>query len=255
MTLNRAELKANAKIDIKQTKPNVILVTLVYVLIIYVLEILSAKLSGEMLQMKAMLEAVYNGDTSFILPQVEITPVASIIVFALGIMSTMLGVGYSLFCLNAVRHRAPAYGNLFDPFGMFFKILWLNILMNVFIMLWSMLFVIPGIIAAYRYRMAVYVLLEHPECSALECIRESKRLMQGHKGELFILDLSFIGWAILCTIPFVTLWVSPYMELTNVWFYVSLADGPSVDPGYGSYGADFSNNGGHGTDGKPPWES
>ncbi len=255
MTLNRAALKANAKIDIKQTKPNVILVTLVYVLIIYVLEILSAKLSGEMLQMKAMIEAIYNGDTAFILPQVRITPAAGIIVFAIGIMSTMLGVGYNLFCLNAVRHRSPSYGNLFDPFGMFFKILWLSILMGLFIWLWTLLFIIPGIVAAYRYRMAVYILLEHPECSALECIRESKRLMQGHKGELFVLDLSFIGWAILCMIPFVTLWVSPYMELTNVWFYISLADGPSAGHNYGSYGADFGNNEGRGTDGKPPWEA
>ena len=252
MTLNRAALKANAKIDIKQTKPNVILVTLVYVLIIYVLELLSAKLSGEILQLKMLLTAAYNGETSFILPQIEITPAASIIVLALGIMSTILGVGYSLFCLNAVRHRAPAYGNLFDPFGMFFRVLWLNILMSIFVALWSMLFFIPGIIAAYRYRMAVYILLDHPECSALECIRESKLLMQGHKAELFVLDLSFIGWSILCIIPFVTLWVSPYMELTNVWFYVSLADGASAGP---DYDADFRNNGGYGTDGKPPWES
>ena len=252
MTLSRAALKANAKTDIKKTKPNVILVTLVYVLIIYVLDILSAKLSGELLQMKMLLEAIYNGETSFILPQIEITPAASIIVLALGIMSTILGVGYSLFCLNAVRHRAPAYGNLFDPFGMFFRILWLNILMNIFVALWSMLFVIPGVIAAYRYRMAIYILLDHPECSALECIRESKLLMQGHKAELFVLDLSFIGWVILCIIPFAALWVSPYMELTNVWFYVSLADGASAESGYD---ADFRNNGGFGTDGKPPWES
>lgn len=247
MPINRAALKANAKIDIKQTKPNVILFTLVYLLIYYVLEILSASLSGELLQIKEIITAVLDNAETVTIPQVSVQPIASVIVFAIGLMATMLSAGYSLFCLNAARRRAPAYGNLFDPFALFFRIWWLNILISIFVFLWMMLFIIPGIVAAYRYRQAVYILLEHPECSALECIRESKRIMQGHKAELFVLDLSFIGWQILCMIPFVQLWVKPYVEMTNVQFYIAVADDITVRGEDG--GADSGFGGG-----TPPWE-
>lgn len=248
MPINRAALKADARLDIKQTKPNVILFTLVFLLIYFVLEILSSSLSGELLQIKEIITALLNDAETVTIPEVSVSPVASIIVFAIGLMATMLSTGYSLFCLNAIRRRTPAYGNLFDPFALFFKIWWLTILTNLFIALWTMLFVIPGIIASYRYRQAVYILLEHPECSALDCIRESKRIMQGHKAELFVLDLSFIGWILLCMIPFVLLWVQPYVEMTNVRFYIAIADGALPCGGDGGTDSGFGG-------GTPPWEN
>ena len=124
--------------------------------------------------------------------------------------------------LNVIRMRPAGIGNLFDGFTIFLRALVLRILMGIFIFLWSLLFIIPGIIAAYRYRMATYLLIDHPEMSPLDCIRASKEMMRGHKGELFVLDLSFIGWAILCIIPFVAVWVSPYMEVTYCNYYQAL---------------------------------
>ncbi len=257
MTLNRAALKANAKIDIRKTRPNAVLVTLVFSLIVLVLEILSARINGNWYIISEMLYAFYEGDYMFEMPQVWISPVAWLILLAITLMTTMLSAGYQLFALRAVRHASPSYGNLFDPFGMFFRILWLNILTGIFIWLWSMLFIIPGIVAAYRYRLAMYIRFEHPEFSALDCIRYSKQLMQGHKGELFVLDLSFLGWLFLCIVPFVSLWVNPYMEFTNAWFYISLADGPAVGGPHVNYGGpgDAPGRGsGERSDGKPPWE-
>lgn len=244
MTLNRAALKVNAKLDIKNTKPNIILVTLVYTIIIYILDMLRSTLSGETAQLEAMLAAYERGEVLTSLPLVKVGPAAWVLIMAIGVMTIMLGAGYKLFCLNTVRRHTPAWGNLFDPFGMFLKVLWLQILTGIFIWLWSMLFIIPGVIAAYRYRMALYIRLEHPEYSALDCLRRSKAMMEGRKAELFILDLSFIGWSLLTMIPFVSLWVTPYKELTNVWFYNSLAGAPAG-------GDPFAQPG---DDNRPPWE-
>lgn len=108
-----------------------------------------------------------------------------------------------------------------DDFGGTFLI---GLLTTIFVALWSMLFVIPGIVKTYAYSFAYYVKADHPEYDWRQCIDESKRLTQGHKGELFILDLSFIGWLIVGSfcLGIGTLWVTPYMSLTRVNFYNDL---------------------------------
>ena len=92
------------------------------------------------------------------------------------------------------------------------------------------------------YTGTVYetTLLDHPEMGVLECIRESKRLMRGHKAELFILDLSFIGWALLSIIPFVSVYTLPYTESTYALYYSMLreqdaAPGPDRGPDPGAW--------------------
>ena len=77
----------------------------------------------------------------------------------------------------------------------------LLLLMSVKIMLWSFLFVVPGIIAAFRYSQSFYVLADNPDMSVSDCIKESCRLMTGNKGRYFYLQLTFIGWYILASIP------------------------------------------------------
>ena len=93
-------------------------------------------------------------------------------------------------------------------------------LKKLYVALWSLLLVVPGIVAAYRYRQALYLLLDHPEKSAWQCLRESSALMSGHKWELFVLDLSFLGWALLSAMfaP-VSIWLDPYRAITNAGFY------------------------------------
>ena len=98
------------------------------------------------------------------------------------------------------------------------------LLVSVYTFLWMLLFIIPGIVKAYSYAMAIYISKDKPELSAEECIQESRRMMSGHKGELFLLDLSYIGWGILCilTCGILSLWVAPKMQTAHVLFYEDL---------------------------------
>ena len=102
----------------------------------------------------------------------------------------------------------------------------LGLLVALFTSLWSLLFVIPGIIKAYAYSMSFYVKSDHPDYGWKECIDESQRIMNGHKMDLFVLHLSFIGWAIvgaLC-LGVGTLWVQAYISATTAHFYESIKD-------------------------------
>ena len=98
---------------------------------------------------------------------------------------------------------------------------WGNFLMGLFIFLWSLLFVIPGIIKIFSYAMTPYILEEHPELSANDAIDRSRAMMKGHKFDLFWLFLSFIGWFILAffTLGIGFLWLVPYVQTSVAGFY------------------------------------
>lgn len=116
-------------------------------------------------------------------------------------MGMVLGAGFVLYCMAVRRGERAEYITLFDGFSTVGRILGLNIVMSFFIVLWSMLFVIPGIIAAYRYRFALYNLLENPDMGILEALDRSKEQTYGYKGQLFLLDLSYLGWGVLAALP------------------------------------------------------
>ena len=99
-----------------------------------------------------------------------------------------------------------------------------GILYNVFVAIGSMIFVIPGIIFSYSFSMAFYIINDHPEMTAMEALRESRRLMNGHKMQYFLLNLSFIGWMLLGSLCFGvgTLWATAYMSTANAVFYEEL---------------------------------
>ena len=110
-------------------------------------------------------------------------------------------LGFTIFLLTFFRKRKIDNTLIFEGFSRFGKALLLLVLMSVKIMLWSLLFVIPGIIAAFRYSQAFYVLADNPDMSVSRCIKESCRIMAGNKGRYFYLQLTFIGWYILANIP------------------------------------------------------
>lgn len=105
--------------------------------------------------------------------------------------------------------------------GNYLHVVWTLFLMGVKIFLWTLLFIIPGIIKTFAYAMTPFVLADHPELSASEAIAESERLMKGHKFDLFFLELSFIGWIILCafTLGIGAFWLEPYIMGAVVGFY------------------------------------
>lgn len=106
------------------------------------------------------------------------------------------------------------------------KSILLSFLIWIFTLLWSLLFIIPGIIKAYSYRMAFFILADNPELSASEALQKSKEMMKGHKLDLFILDLSFIWWSLLVAITFgvALIYVAPYVGATQANFYESLKE-------------------------------
>ena len=92
--------------------------------------------------------------------------------------------------------------------------------------LWSLLLIVPGVIAAYRYSQALYILLDDPAKSPIQCLRESKGMMVGHKQELFMLDLSLLGWYLLGMIPYIgyaaQVWTIPYTSMVKTLYYEKL---------------------------------
>ena len=137
-----------------------------------------------------------------------------------------LGFGYSVSMLQHMQGMADddLVTRPFQAFKQYGRYLGTSILMTVFIFLWSLLLIIPGIVKGYAYTMTPYIMHEHPELSANECIDASKKMMKGHKWRLFLLDLSFIGWLLLCvlTLGILTLWVQPWMECSRISFYEQL---------------------------------
>ncbi len=99
-----------------------------------------------------------------------------------------------------------------------------ELLMNLYTLLWMLLLIVPGIVKAYSYALAPYLVQDHPEMSASQAIDESMRLMEGHKMRLFMLDLSFIGWWLLCCLTFglLTFIVAPYQLTARAEFYREL---------------------------------
>ena len=234
MYLNRAELKFRARQAMRGSAVSPYIMALVYSVIAYVMGLLSARLLNvDVVSVVKHLGAdvVMENPEIFINYYIGRAPgaFAYFIELLLRIMGMLLYAGQVVFILNMVRGLQNSLWNLMDGFQSFLRIIGLRILMAIFVFLWSLLFVIPGIVAAYRYRLALYLLLDHPEMGVTECIRESKRLMRGHKAELFILDLSFIGWALLSVIPFVSIYTIPYTEATYALYYCQLAAQPHED--------------------------
>ncbi len=114
-----------------------------------------------------------------------------------GVMTTGMAIYFSRF----VRTGDTTLENSFKGFQDFGGTFLLGLLENIFIFLWSLLLIIPGIIKSYSYSAAFYIKANNRNYSAMECIEASKDVMDGKKLDLFLLDLSFIGWALLCAVP------------------------------------------------------
>ncbi len=260
MYYDRVQLKEGAKRRIKQDGvPSIKKVTLVYLLLASLLpSILQCIYGGPVEKMEAaVMQAYANMDFDLMSDLVAETflGTAGLISMCCTILVELyclvVGVGYYYYTMKVSRNQGSAgYQDLSYGLNFVLKIILLSILMCVYIFLWTCLFVIPGIIAAYRYRMAYYALIDDPSISVSEAIRRSKALMAGRKMDLFVLDLSFIGWSFLtglCTTigaevgtlicgtgslgqlvatvlsfaAFLPLgvWLTAYMQIAEIYFY------------------------------------
>lgn len=124
----------------------------------------------------------------------------------------------------AKTQQKPEVKDAFTGFDDFWSAFKVTFLVGIFTFLWSLLFVIPGIIKAISYSQAMTIVAENPKTNALDAINRSKAMMHGHKMDYFVLGLSFIGWALLCGITFgiAYIYVGPYMQATMINFYNDL---------------------------------
>ena len=135
-----------------------------------------------------------------------------------------VAIGVCSYSLQVIRNtdKKNKFDTLIDGFrGNVVTNILVGVLTTLFVCLWSLLLVIPGIIKAISYSQAHYIALEHPEYQAIDCITESRKMMNGHKWEYFCLQLSFIGWMIVgmfCLFIGV-LWVYAYIQAANAAFY------------------------------------
>lgn len=146
-------------------------------------------------------------------------------IFGAGLILTpIFGLSMNMIALHIVRNEKFEVKDTFAGFDLFGKALWLSIITNVFVFLWSLLLIVPGIIKAYSYSMAPYILAEHPEMTAREALNESKRMTDGYKGDLFLLQLSFFGWHILAMLTggLLYIWLAPYLSAAQANYYLEL---------------------------------
>lgn len=133
--------------------------------------------------------------------------------------------GYCAYLITVTRNKDSDFGKLLSGFNRFGDVCITGILKWLFTGLWSLLFVIPGIVKSYSYAMTMYIMQDHPELSGNEAITKSREMMNGHKFDLFVLDLTFLGWYILGAITFGILlifYVLPYHQATRANFYEQL---------------------------------
>lgn len=140
------------------------------------------------------------------------------------ILTGPLMLGLVIFALRFANGEQTEVSNLFDGFNNFVVAMALYLWVTLWTFLWSLLLIIPGIIKSLSYSMCFYVLAENPEIGVKEALNISKRITMGYKGRIFLLWLSFIGWAFLAclTLGIGFLWLIPYIEITFANLYKEL---------------------------------
>lgn len=174
-----------------------------------------------------MFEVMLSGGWSNWFMADVLPPEAELVGALVSLLLMPLTVATLWFFLSLVRFEGPQLFDVFTVFAdgkKFAKIIGTSVLMGIFIFLWSLLLLIPGIIKSISYSQTYFLMKDHPEYSMLEAITESKKRMKGYKGKYFLLNLSFIGWGILCllTLGIGFLWLTPYIQTATATFYNEL---------------------------------
>ena len=235
--MDRIQLKTDAKLSMRMANPHPVLVTLIYWIIIFAVNMVVSLFSSFLSVFTALFsDSAVGGLYAFGLffPLLLISLIFSAVF-------SLLQIGYTGYTLRVINRQPAGISDLFAYARFFLKAWGLCIMIGIFVFLWSLLFVIPGIVASYRYCQAAYILAENPEKGIMECINESKAMMFGHKMDRFILDLSFIPWYLLSSITcgIASIYVTPYQSLTNAAYYNSLKYGNNW---YGGYQQSFDGN-------------
>jgi len=228
--MSGSELKAGARKLIFQNSPRLLLISLLFLLLVTVVSWLTLRLPGSISPNDIYTRLAAGEMPGLGVLYTNFRPIGVFLALILYMIQPILDVGFMSYCIKTNRSQDTDFKDLFNGFIFFSKVISVFIITTVLIFLWSMLLVIPGIIASYRYRLAYYILIDDPGKGAMQCINESKLLMTGKKLDLLTIDISFIGWYILdiavillipspIALPIVSIWLSPYLGLTRAAFY------------------------------------
>ena len=171
-----------------------------------------------------LFEIILSGGPSVWFYQEETSVTADIINILISLLLIPFSVAFYWFFLSISRSETPTLSELFTIYADWktsLKLIGTSIVVSIFVFLWSLLLIIPGIIKSFSYSQTFFVLKDHPEYSITEAITESKKIMQGYKWKYFLLNLSFIGWGILSlfTLGIGLLWLIPYITTSLASFY------------------------------------
>ena len=147
------------------------------------------------------------------------------------IVAGPLAIGAVYFYMKLESGEEPNISIVFDGFQDFKRGLVFHLVSSIFIILWALLLVVPGIIAAIRYSMGYYLMIENPDMEPMEALRQSSELMKGHKMEFFMFVISFLGWLILSalTLGIGFLLLVPYYQMSKLNFYRKITGDSRID--------------------------
>ena len=243
-TVNRGELKREARAAMKAARPRPAVVTLCLALLMALLTYLSMSVSGEIDALKTMFTQLWETGAYEIVTPEGTSGFGTVLAYALEAMALMLTVGLSYYCLQLSRGAEVGVSALMDAFPVFLRVIITAVFSNLILSCYALpysfaviysasagfafgtvlalpLLLLP-VIAFYTYRPALLMIYDYRSMPALLSTRyvsSARALMKGKRWELFKLDLSFIGWFALCIVPFAALWVVPYYKTALSLFY------------------------------------
>lgn len=274
MNLSLREIKRRARVFMKSSaKPNPFMVALVFTVVTMAVSFFFGRIAGaeavidnsRMEELSRMAQAGHMPSFAEFAEAVEIREpesdfVSELLELGLRVVSVMVTAGFGLYALRHVRNQDGEMGNLLDGFGQFYRVIMVYLLKTLFIALGYLCFIVPGILLTYGYRLSTYLLWDHPDWTPMQCLRNSRLMMNGRRWKVFTMDVSFVLWLILGSIPFavanfslnqqmygsllsalaagcaISAFVSLYRELTlSTWYNLILGMVPETEE-------------------KPPWE-
>lgn len=235
---SRAEIKAEARGLIRTAQASPLLVTTVMLAVGFLLDrIVDLVETGSLFYTYTItteeIQNILNGNYSALLNTISITPGSTFFSILVSLFNVVLSGGYYVYCMGIRQGREMPCSSLLEGLSVAGRLIWCYILISIKTFLWSLLFFIPGLVAAYRYRFAYFNLLTDSSLSAGDAIRLSCEQTRGMKGGLFALDLSFLGWYILADVivwfcgPILSIlipvlfgvWLTPYWTLSTLAYF------------------------------------
>lgn len=165
-----------------------------------------------------------------------ISALSVIIPFANFLIAGPISLGFSMFFLRLARGQEAEFGNVFDGFKHFGAALGAYLLMLIGVLVGMIFLIVPGIIIALGLSQTMFILADEPELGAVEALKKSWAMMDGHKIDYFVLGIRFIPWMILCifTLFIGFFWLAPYMQVTFANFYDALRTAQNPDEDFGA---------------------